>query len=169
MDTNPSSSPTPRKRGRPKGSRNKAPRRPSRRRRQLDVAAVDAAFSAAFGNVGAESSTPGEAQEELQDQPVPPQPIEEDVEFGLQMIIADRDEDEDEESIVEEESNIGFGKEDMYGVNNLLDFTPVGDLNIDKAEGTEQVWINLNMAALQKIPSFLYGVINNVHFIHLRI
>ena len=40
---------TPKKRkGRPKGSKNK---RPSRRRRLLDIAAVDVAFEAAFGVV----------------------------------------------------------------------------------------------------------------------
>ena len=119
----------PRKRGRPKGSRNK---RPSRRRRQLDVIAADEAFGAAFSSIAPtidNETVPTTQQAHPNPQVDSNQRVEGDEDqqqeqLHLQMLQADQqDGDSNDEGgeIDGEDEDVGFGNADMYDVTELLE------------------------------------------------
>ena len=145
--------PPKKRKGRPKGSKNK---RPSRRRRLLDIAAVDVAFEAAFGGVppDAEPSQPTpspQQQEQDEDHRDPAAPAsapsndeenEDEVNFHLQILEANND--DDNISIDEkEEDEIGFGAADMYDVRELLEIGKETKDEEDEEDDPEKVMNSL--------------------------
>ena len=119
------------KRGRPKGSKNK---RPTRRRRQLDVAGIDTAFEAAFRHVHQNAAaspsqpTPSIRQPENQRDSAapasaPPNEVENEEEenFHFQILQVNNNDDYESDKDVIEEGKVGFGAADMYDVTELLE------------------------------------------------
>ena len=119
------------KRGRPKGSKNK---RPTRRRRQLDVAGIDTAFEAALRhvhqNVAALPSQPTPSIRQPENQrdsaapaSAPPNEVEneEEEKFHFQILQANNNDDYESDKDVIEEGEVGFGAADMYDVTELLE------------------------------------------------
>ena len=154
----------PRKRGRPKGSRNK---RPSRRRRQLDSISADEAFGAAFSSIAPtidDETVPTRTQQQAHPNPqvdsshsrVEGDEYQQD-QLHLQMLQADKDGDSNDEGgeIDGEEEDVGFGNADMYDVTELLEnLNESQNLEVKKEEdglvSTEEVINKLKHGCVAK-------------------
>ena len=164
-NVNPRIPPTKRKPGRPLGSQNKKPRRSTRRARQLDCAAADEAFAAAFGSVPINPPQPDPATNESS-----LTPEQDEVDFGLMLADGDREENNNSDDDADlAESNIGFGNEDMFDVNDLMDFRDSVDVGDYDAEGaTEEFFSKFKHGCVAKnsLKSYITGLCTFLYYIY---
>ena len=173
----------PKKRGRPKGSRNK---KKTKRQRQLEAAATaDDAFERAFQNVPAIDNI-GEIEEEKQADNVNEKntdDISEETEtFGLNLLpngIMDDEEEvptdednsnENEEAIHEDDHNVGFGAADMYDVEELIELSHMnlrGEGNSKEYESTDDIIKDLRVGCVSENSKKMYESANVMFLLYI--
>ena len=150
-----SSSTTPKKkRGRPKGSKNK---RSTKRQKEIEAAVVNDDFENAFEHVPVANI----------DEPA----MDESLDFGLNITPPgfDNDNSSEDDVAAEQEDDVGFGSADMYDVAELLELTKmdVNDNLKKDGETTDDIIKELRNGCVNGNSKKLYESANILFLLHI--